>query len=161
MFAAGPQQDKRTPERVCGYLRFFGIVLGIRINRVDKVRETRGVGHDFVQNLEPFPDQLVGEIGESGCVAARPVQTGDDPLCDRVLAHGEYNGYRRGSRLGRPGCRWAACNQHGHSTANQVSRQGRKAFRFVGRIALLDRDVAAVDVTDLAQAFAERRQKGR
>src|SRR5262249_7332240 len=53
------------------------------------------IGCELAQNLEPLRRQCAGGKAHASDVAARPVQTGDKTVLDRIASGHEHNWYRR------------------------------------------------------------------
>ena len=66
---------------------------------IAKHRRARDLRRDLLEQLQPFPADAVFEIGETGDVASRPRQTGNEAAADRVDGIDEHD--RQGA--GRPG----------------------------------------------------------
>src|SRR5262249_28658618 len=92
-------------------------------------------------------------------IAARPVQAGDKAKCDRVESYVKYNRNRTRCGLGseRP---WGAGRNrnHAHVVANQIGGERWKSLVGPFRPTVVDRYVAALDVTGFTQAVVKCRQ---
>jgi hypothetical protein len=87
------------------------------------------------------------------------VEAGDETKLNRIAAGREDDGYG----LGRFRCndirRRACCGNHGNATTNQIGRHFRQLLVVAFCPSVLDRDVAALVVTGLAQPSAKCRQE--
>ena len=105
------------------------------------------------------PKQLCPKLrpheADTGDIAARPVEAGDEAEFDRVAAAYEDDRDRRSRRLGC-NCRGGVVRgDHCHLTAYQIGCEVGQSIVLVLRPAILDRHVPALDVAGLAQALAE------
>ena len=107
-----------------------------------------------MQQLYSFRAELVGEEGHARQIAARPIEAGHEPACDRVLADNEHNGNGVGSGFGRLHRRSVA-DDHLRLAAHQISRQGRKSVQLIVGPALLDGDVLTFDKPGLFETLAQ------
>jgi hypothetical protein len=76
--------------------RCFGI---LSVSWIDQNGHTSDCGHQFTQKAQPFRRQLATEEIDSGQVAVRPGEAGDETKPDRVIGDDEDDGNRRGCRL--------------------------------------------------------------
>ena len=105
---------------------------------------------------EPLGSNHVVQSGDAGDVSPRPGEVGDEAGLDWIESDGENDWYCRGGR-GRAQ-RWiAGCGDDSHPTADEIIYQSRQLCIVSARPAVFDRDILAVDVTDLGQAIAECR----
>ena len=83
---AGVEDLKLQPDRGSRLLqvpqRGFGVC---GVGRIDEHGNTNGLGHQVVQEPQPFGHHLVGEKIDAGRVAAWPGEAGDKTELDRVL----------------------------------------------------------------------------
>ncbi len=68
--------------------------------RIDQHVDRGGFRRDFPQQAEPLLHELLVEGADSGGVAARPGEAGDQPDIHRVARPGEDDGDGRGRCLG-------------------------------------------------------------
>jgi hypothetical protein len=106
---------------------------------------------------ERWPLSIVGEGLRPARHPPGRLRLATRPTFDRVVTGREDDGDRGGRRLGgasrnsAPGSR-----NHRHTPGNQIGNKRRQAVDLTLRVAIFDRDVAAFDVADLAQAAPER-----
>ena len=105
-----------------------------------------------MEEPEPFCPDLHAEVIDPGCVAARPIEAGNQADFHRVSANDEDDGNRRRRRLGRER-RGGAARRHddSHAPADQLGRQRRQAIILALGPAIFDRYVLTLDVTDFTQ----------
>ena len=127
---------------------------------IDEHGKARGSRQQLVQEPEPLCRELHIHGADTGDVAARPVEAGDETSLDRVAAGAEDDRNCRGRGFGRE-CRWhaARCGDDGHPAADQIGRQFRQSIVLTLCPAVFDRDVLAFDVAGFAQPFAECRHE--
>jgi hypothetical protein len=92
---------------------------------------------------------------DTGDVAARPVEAGDEAELNRVASAYEDDRHRRGCGLGREGRRGIADDQ-GYLPAKKVRHQKRQPVSSTLGRAVLDGDVLALDIASLLHALMER-----
>jgi hypothetical protein len=74
-----------------------------------------GLGHQVVQESQPFGHNLSRQKIDAGRVAAWPAKAGDQTKPDRVFGDAEDNRYRRGGSFGREGTSGEArCSDRPH-----------------------------------------------
>src|ERR1700681_1945280 len=104
-----------------------------------------------MQELEPLSPKLSAHGSDTGDVAARSVQAGDDTSLDRVPGCVEDDRNRRGQSFG---CeyRWlaACCDDGAAPPADQIGREFQQLIILISRPAVFNRDVAAFGVTRFA-----------
>src|SRR5215510_917269 len=97
--------------------------------------------------------------GDTGDVAARPVETGDEAELNRVAAGYEDDRDRRSRRLGY-NCRGDVMrSDHRHLTAYQIGCEVGQSLDLVLRPAILDHDILALDVAGFTNPLPECGQK--
>src|SRR5437016_4957510 len=82
------------------------------------------------------------------------------PNWDRVTPGREYDRNRRGRRFGRQCRRRGGRGDDGDLVLNQLGRQRRQSVILAPGPAILDRHVAALDITSFVEALAERGHHG-
>src|SRR5262245_31638947 len=93
--------------------------------------------------------------GDTGDVAARPVETGDEAELNRVAAGYEDDRDRRSRRLGY-NCRGDVMrSDHRHLTAYQIGCEVGQSLDLVLRPAILDHDILALDVAGFTNPLPE------
>src|SRR5438093_12541842 len=104
------------------------------------------------------PKRRVNE-GDTGDVAARPVEAGDKTQPNRVAAACEDDRDRRSRRLGY-NCRGGVMrSDHRHLTAYQIACEVGQSVVLILRPAILDRHALALDVAGFTNALPECGQK--
>ena len=131
--------------------------LGIRIARVHQEGDHPGLRNQLGQQLELLGRQFDGEGAEAREVAARPGDTGDQAVPDRVVDAGENDRDRRGRVLRRACCRDGARRDHVDLAADEVGSQCRQPIIVAFRKAVFDRHVLSLDIAGFAQSMMERR----
>jgi hypothetical protein len=110
-----------------------------------------------MQEAKPLGHNLSGEVIDAGRIAAWPGKACDQPQLDRVIADAEDDRDRRGRSFGCLGTNAESGRRdHGHTTADEVSHERRKAIELALQPVVLDRHVLALDVAGFVEAFAER-----
>ncbi len=123
--------------------------------------DTVAVGTNSCISSSRFGSSSTSQPGHAREVAARPVEAGDKPSLDRVVADPEDDRNRRGCRFCRRRRRRTADgDDHSHLTENQIGCQCRQAVVLIFRQAIFDRHVLAFDIAGFFQALAERGQDG-
>src|SRR5207248_2429475 len=86
-----------------------------------------------------------------------PIEAGNDTGLDRIqVTQDEYDWNSCGRRLGREDRNTAArCGDHGYPAFDQLGGKGRQAIVAVFRPAVLDREVAVLNIAGIAQAATE------
>jgi len=112
------------------------------------------LGRGFLQHLQRFCGELHLHERKPGHVAARPRQTGDKAISDRVVR--DYNDRdRRGGLAGCPGGNPAERDNEIDLRRNKSSGIRRRRCRVAIGEADLDRDVAAIDPAERVHARAK------
>src|SRR5262249_34704348 len=95
-------------------------------------------------------------------IAAGAVEAGHEALVDRVRSNHEDDRDRRRRRLCRP-CRLRAAGSrdHGDRPARELRPQRPKSISSAPGPAVIDADIAMLDIASLAQAAPERRDEVR
>ncbi len=124
-FGAGLQDTELQPLRARRLLLVSYHALGCQPVRVHQQGDHLGLGNQLGQQFEPLRHQLDEEVAEAGEVAARPGETGDQPVLDRVVAAEEDDRDRRGCAFRRQ-CR----NRRRLSRSRRpCGRRGRRPMR--------------------------------
>lgn len=110
-----------------------------------------------MQQFKPLRRDLYVRLCQPRNVAARPAKARDETELDRVGARFKYDWNSRGCRLCRKRRRGAGRSNHRYLATHQIGRHRRQPVVLPLRPAVLDRNIAVIDVTGLAQTF----QKGR
>src|SRR5947209_2017287 len=99
--------------------------------------------------------KLSDDKRDTGDIAARPVETGDEAELNRVAAAYEDDRDRRSRRLGYD-CRGKVMrSDHRHLTAYQIGCEVGQSVVLVLRPAILDRHILALDVAGFTNALPE------
>jgi hypothetical protein len=82
-----------------------------------------------MQEAKPLGHNLSGEVIDAGRIAAWPGKAGDQPQLDQVIADGKNDWDRRGRSFGCLGTKAGTGRRdHGHTTADEVIHERRKAI---------------------------------
>jgi hypothetical protein len=123
-FGAGPQDSELHPGRPRRFLHGSYQAPRSRNGPVHEQGDHPGLGNQLGQKLEPFGIHHGSEEADACEVAARPGETGDQTLPDRVVA-GDEDDWDRRRCVFRRVRRWvAACYDHIHFAAAKVGGQG-------------------------------------
>jgi hypothetical protein len=117
-----------------------------------------GQAHDEFQSLAA---ERPVELGHARRVAARLVEARDHAELDRIGAHHEHDGNRRGGGFGRERRRQRAGEDDRHPLAREFGRLPRQAIVIALRPAVFDGDGLALDISRLTQGLAQRGQTRR
>src|SRR5215510_9618887 len=98
--------------------------------------------------------KLSNDKRDTGNVAARPVETGDEAELNRVAAACVDDRDRRSRRLGYD-CRGGVSSDHRHLTAYQIGCEVGQSVGLILRPAILDRHILALDEGGFTKALAE------
>ena len=142
-FASGWQTPHRYPQwcwhdlsakgrsrhpQVCEYRR------RIRRRWFDEYGKARGLRDELMQELELLGSKLRVHCGQTGNVAAWPVEARDKTGLDRVHTGRKDDRDGRGRSADRAGSPQAiGRNDDGHTTANQIGSQFRQPTAFIVR----------------------------
>src|SRR5215475_9281619 len=130
--------------------------LGVGVRRMDEHGDATSCGYELAQELQPFCYQLITEKIDARRVAARPGEAGDKAQPDRVFRDGKDDRDCRGSGLGRQRRDGTSGrNDHGDLSTNQFSHQRWNSIGLILAPAIFDRDVLALEITGILQAFTE------
>src|SRR5262245_55772696 len=114
-------------------------------------------GPGYHIEAQPLGRDLSGQKIDAGRVAARPGKASDQTKLDRVFGDAEDDRNRRGGGFGREGTSGeAGCSDHGHTTADEVSHERRKAVVMAGQPVVLDHHVLALNVAGFVEGLTER-----
>jgi hypothetical protein len=94
-----------------------------------------------------------GGGGQSRDIAARPRKAGDEPVGNRIGSTKEDNGYGPGRLLGGQGLGCASGHEDINLERNQFGRESGEPRRLPPGISEFNHDVAALDVTEVAQSL--------
>src|SRR5262245_16508642 len=108
-----------------------------------------------MQKSKELCPELRRNEGDTGDVAARPTETGDEPEFDRVAAGSEDDRDGCGRRLGC-NCRWGVMrSDHCYLTPDQIGCEVWQSIGLGLRPAILDRHVLALGITGFTNALPE------
>src|SRR5262249_25436280 len=128
---------------------------------IDQHGNAHGSRQQLMQQPKPLCPKFRRQDGDTGHVAARPVETGNAAELNRVAAGCEDDRDRRSRRLGR-NCRGGVTrSDHCHLTAYKIGCEVGQSIVLVLRPAILDRHVLAFDVAGFTSALPECGQKVR
>ena len=115
-----------------------------------------------MQKSQPLSDDLQSEIIDACRIAARMCQAGDHTKFDRVFTDAKDDWDRRGRSLRRKRGEVAkGRGDNGYSTTDEIGHQCWQAIELALQPMVLHRHVLALDITDFAEALAERSSKTR
>src|SRR5438477_12805244 len=83
-FGAGPQDSKLYSLRARRFLHDLNVALHTRTARIHEYGDDLGLRYQLRQQLKPLRHQLDYHVAEACDVAARPGETGDQALSDRI-----------------------------------------------------------------------------
>src|SRR5262249_14171408 len=99
--------------------------------------------------------QLRIEVVEARGIASRPGKACNKTEFDRIPGDEEHYRNRCSRSLGRDCCRDRVCDDHRRLTAHKLRRHLRQSIVLTLGPAVLDRHVAAIDITGFGQTPAE------
>src|SRR5262249_33632822 len=122
---------------------------------IDQHANAHGSRLQLMQQPKLLCPKLRRNEGDTGDVAARPVETGDEAELNRVAAGYEDDRDRRSRRLGY-NCRGDVMrSDHRHLTAYQIGCEVGQSLDLVLRPAILDHDILALDVAGFTNPLPE------
>jgi hypothetical protein len=122
---------------------------------IDQHANALGSRLQLMQQSKLLCPELSKDKRDTGDIAARPVETGDETELNRVTTACEDDRDRRSRRFGYH-CRGSVMrSDHRHLTAYQISCEVGQSFLLVLRPAILDRDILALDVSGFTNALPE------
>jgi hypothetical protein len=127
------------------------------IRRIPEDRHPGDLREGLLEQLQVLADNLrAGDEGQSCDIRPRPREAGDEATLDGIEDCHRDDGDRPGRILGRQGRCRGYRNDDVNLQAHQFVHEVGKPLVLPFRISVLDRDVLAFDVTEFAQALAER-----
>src|SRR5262245_51191170 len=125
---------------------------------IDEHSKARSVWQQLVQERKPLRPELHANVVDSGRIAARSIETGNEADLHRVRADDENDGNCRRCRFCGE-CRRSAYRRHDHShtSLDQIGSQCRKGLIASFGPTIVDRRILAVDVSGFVQSFVKRR----
>jgi hypothetical protein len=130
-----------------------------RIRGIRQHGDSDGLGYRLLQELQVLTDRLRSHAGQPGDVAARSSQARDEAVAERIADVHHDDGDRRCHALGRESCLVYRRHEHIWLELDKLGRQERKPLVHVSclsRVPVVDGDVPALDVTQVAQPLLER-----
>src|SRR5207302_644348 len=125
--------------------------LGIRIVRVHEQGDHLRLGNQLVKQLKPLRIHLDGKEGDAREIAARPGETGNESVRDRIVTADEDDWDRRGRTLRRkypkvaPGGR-----DYADLAGDEVGGYCGQPIVVALRPAVFDREILPLDVAGVA-----------
>src|SRR5262245_27970835 len=113
-----------------------------------------------MQQSKLLRPKLSSDKRDTGDIAARPVETGDEAKLNRVATACEDDRDRRSRRLGHH-CRGGVRSDRRHLMAYQIGCEVGQSVVLVLRPAILNRYILALDVAGVTNALPECGQKAR
>ena len=142
---------RRTGLRVRKLGRSVGIV------GIHQQRDARGARHEVVQELHSLGAEYVRDERYAGYMAARPVETIDQPKAHRVAADREDDWDHGARALGRARRRNVSSRRNGdYASRHQLGCKRGERLIVAVCPTLLDAHVAALDETGLRQSLPKR-----
>jgi hypothetical protein len=136
-----------------------------RLPHIEGVSGMRGIpeeghagegGEQVLEELQLFPAEVGGQGSQSGDVAPRPGEAGDEAAPHRIAHAHHHNGDRRGRVLGGPG-RWRPIGHDDlHRETDPLSREGREPLVLPFCPTVLQDEVLAFDIAARAHPLQER-----
>ena len=120
VIAAGFQDIELHSQCAGRCLQALGHRLRTGMARLDQRRHAGGLRHQLVQEAQPLCGQLRSQGGDSGGVAARPIEAGDEAQLNRWVRDQKVDGNGRGRSFGCHRCRGAGQRRdHRRALADQ------------------------------------------
>jgi hypothetical protein len=156
---AGTENLEVEPQRAGRRLEISRLDFGIGIGSVDERANGCRRRDHAVQQLQSLRLQLRAQCGHAREIAARSVQTGDEPESDRITADEEDDRNGRGRGFGRERPKdLIGRGDHGDLSTDQIGCQHRQPIVLLLRPAIFDRDIPALDIAGFSQALEEPTQ---
>src|SRR5262249_43381829 len=128
---------------------------------IDQQANAHGCRLQLMQQPKLLCPKLSKNKRDTGDIAARPVETGDEAELNRVAAACEDDRDCRSRRLGCNCRRGVMRSDHRHLTAYQIGCEVGQSVDLVLRPAILDRHILALDVAGFTNALPECGQIAR
>jgi hypothetical protein len=119
------------------------------------------VGHELLQQFESFRIQLEREGREPGDVTTGPSEICDDTATDRITDGAQHDWNSRGRLLGRERGRRSHCDDEVRFPAHNIRRECREAIGTRSRPCVLEGDVVALEISELAETVTQPFDRGR
>jgi hypothetical protein len=123
--------------------------------RIGQHGDATALGRDFLEELQPLAGELRAQGAQARDVAPWVRQAGDEPLPNRITGARHHNRDRARGVLGRPDRVAAPRHDDVHLEPNQLGRQVGEPLVPPLRIPVLNDEVLALDVVELAQTLPE------
>ena len=147
--------DERHIQRRRRNSHFFEIRGVGGIIRIPEQGHARS-GNALLEKLQPFACYVRTKDGVPGDVLARTSEARHKPGPHRIADPDHDNGNFRGCLLGRAGRRRAVDRDHIHRTAHEIGRDFGEPVRQPVTVTILEGDVLAFQVAEIAQPLPER-----
>src|SRR6266446_1222405 len=131
------------------------------VSRIPEHGHTFKLRHRLFEELQSFRAQINRHVADTGEVAARPCQAGDQPGTDRIRHIHHYDRDRLGRILCGEGCRCAYGDDQVDWETGQFRRQIGKTFGPSLGIAPFNRQVLAFRVSKITKSLQEEVEVGR
>ena len=112
-----------------------------------------------LRSLQPLAGELRHQDAQARDVPPRPRQAGDEPLPHRIRGARHHDRDRARGVLGSAGRGGASCHNHVHLEPDQLGRQVGEPLVLPLRIAVLNDEVLALDIAEVAQTLPEGLQR--
>src|SRR6516162_6057939 len=139
-------------------LKVCGVTRGSLLVLIDQHGKARRLRQQVVQEPEALGSKVQAYRGDSGDIATRPIEAGNQACLDRIGAHVEDDWDRIAVSLDGKR-RFPKDGYDCHPTADQIGKQFRQPRVFVIRGPQVDRYIVSFDVPDLAEPSAKSREK--
>src|SRR6266487_1926536 len=113
------------------------------------------LGYRLCEQLHPFIGQILGDAGEPRDIPARPSETGDEAVPNRIGEVRRDDGDGSGCLLEGADRRVAICEDHVNPELDQLSGERWHPVGSSLGPAVIDENVLALYVTELAEALPE------
>ena len=113
------------------------------------------LGYRLCEQLHPFLDQILGDAGEPRDIPARPSETGDEAVPNRIGEVRRDDGDGSGCLLEGADRRVAICEDHVNPESNQLVYELREPIVSPLGIPALEEEVLSLDIADVAQSLPE------
>src|SRR5262245_61727177 len=123
---------------------------------IDEHAEPIYAGQQLAQNPYALWQQFRTQKIDTGCVAARPGEAGNETHADRIFRDTKDNGDRTGCRFGGASTNLdTRCCNHAYLAADQIGRQFRQPIELTFGPAIFDGDITTFDIAGFRQPLTE------
>jgi hypothetical protein len=134
--------------------------LGVHTVRIDEQGDHSGLGDEVGKQLDPLCVQRLDKEGDAREVAARPGETDNQAICDRICANEKNDWDRRSCIFRRPsGGDAAECCDEFNLAVDKIGSQCGQPISAALRPPVFDRHVLSLGVAHFTQPLAERGHK--